>query len=1202
MAKIILNVDMNTSAALAQMPALKAACDELASSFAKAKNNSGLDDLQKQYANLFNTIKNSASSYSPGLYSQVAKEVRENLDAVKGLNEQLKSNGSLTKEERKEANRLQTELKAISARFATVRAESEKITKSNKLAVPSIDNLRKGYANLASAVESASKYYAPGTFDEITKAIGEQQAALASLNPSADDYAEKVKNIDKTLNKLQADFAETKSKATNFHGTLLDLVSGFFKFQVAAMLVMQPLQKLKQAFASVNEELVSMEDNVISIKRVVGDDISDEAIYSGIYKIAEKYGQDVENIASIATNFARTGMSWNDTLKATEAAALALNVAELEVTDASDGMIAILSQFEIKASDLTDVVDKLNKTADKFPVTSEKILVALQRTGSAAKNANLTLDETVGLITGLSKATGRSGENIGTALNSLIAYSSKDAALDTFAALSSNMEKVVGEYRKGAASILDVWTGLSEEINHLTEKQADLLDDYFATEDGSELKSALDSELGDIYDSLNGVYSTANTFRKNYFIALLANMDTVQDAIDTAAESAGYSQKENEEAMKTYTKLANANKAKWKEIANDEQGLLGIKKNLAGINSFILDVIKGTGGLKTTFIAAGTAAMALFGPKILSGISTLSIGLGKAVKNNWNLVAAMKAYRSAAYKADALNKGYTIGTISKAKADEAAAAAAKAHAAAMSTLLSYIGIAITIISAISGAIDQHREKMVQYTSDVLEKTQENAEAMLELQSKLNDGKTSSDDLTTAFYKQAKAMGYTEDAIDDLILKYNGLEGAINAVTKEQLEKQVSDAELAMQAAGTKAAKDLGVSILGVNTGIFSSAFAPSAFTGDQINGTQYTSDVGTYGYLKSIIPDMQDIASRAEKNSYLRDNIEDIYAFYNALLYAKDYMEKNGDSETQKDVYNAIVSKIGSMYDAMQTYADSVKEYEDAQKKLNEYTEKRKEDEDQTENSLEEQNKTLSQIKGKYSDIVASIKEAKDLRDEETSLMEKQLAVAEAKLAVEEAEQALYNAQNERTVRVFNQKTGEWEWQASGASIRDAQKDLDSAQKNYEDAKNNLADYLDQKAFDEILSIFQSGNSITEEQVQAIIDKWESEGISDENLAKWEELFEAGADAATESLLDLIHRVLKDEYGIDIPESSAAQSGLLFGGHPTGFDASPAPSNPRLGPNVTNQNYYISGVPITTEMAHGYSFSELAANMVLTLN
>lgn len=1176
MAKIILNVDMNTSAALAQMPALKAACDELASSFAKAKNNSGLDDLQKQYANLFNTIKNSASSYSPGLYSQVAKEVRENLDAVKGLNEQLKSNGSLTKEERKEANRLQKELKALSARFATVRAESEKITKSNKLAVPSIDNLRKGYANLASAVESASKYYAPGTFDEITKAIGEQQAALASINPSADDYAEKVKNIDKTLNKLQADFAETKAKATNFHGTLIDLVSGFFKFQVAAMLVMQPLQKLKQAFASVNEELVSMEDNVISIKRVVGDDISDEAIYSGIYKIAEKYGQDVENIASIATNFARTGMSWNDTLKATEAAALALNVAELEVTDASDGMIAILSQFEIKASDLTDVVDKLNKTADKFPVTSEKILVALQRTGSAAKNANLTLDETVGLITGLSKATGRSGENIGTALNSLIAYSSKDAALDTFAALSSNMEKVVGEYRKGAASILDVWTGLSEEINHLTEKQADLLDDYFATEDGSELKSALDSELGDIYDSLNGVYSTANTFRKNYFIALLANMDTVQDAIDTAAESAGYSQKENEEAMKTYTKLANANKAKWKEIANDEQGLLGIKKNLAGINSFILDVIKGTGGLKTTFIAAGSAAMALFGPKILSGISTLSIGLGKAVKNNLNLVAAMKAYRSAAYKADALNKGYTIGTISKAKADEAAAAAAKAHAAAMSTLFSYIGIAITIISAISGAIDQHREKMVQYTSDVLEKTQENAEAMLELQSKLNDGKTSYDDLTTAFYKQAKAMGYTEDAIDDLILKYNGLEGAINAVTKEQLESQVRDARSNLNYVSKKSFGDLS------KLGIFNAQFSGGW------QGSQYEIEKYSPGFLSAF------------KEAHLSNDMSAIYEYYIALEKARDALSSN--KEAPESLLLAVENKIASIYSPIQEYIAAVTALEEAQKALDEFTEKRKEDEDQTENSLEEQNKTLSQIKGKYSDIVASIKEAKDLRDEETSLMEKQLAVAEAKLAVEEAEQALYNAQNERTVRVFNQKTGEWEWQASGASIRDAQKDLDSAQKNYEDAKNNLADYLDQKAFDEILSIFQSGNSITEEQVQAIIDKWESEGISDENLAKWEELFEAGADAATESLLDLIHRVLKDEYGIDIPESSAAQSGLLFGGHPTGFDASPAPSNPRLGPNVTNQNYYISGVPITTEMAHGYSFSELAANMVLTLN
>lgn len=81
---------------------------------------------------------------------------------------------------------------------------------------------------------------------------------------------------------------------------------------------------------------------------------------------------------------------------------------------------------------------------------------------------------------------------------------------------------------------------------------------------------------------------------------------------------------------------------------------------------------------------------------------------------------------------------------------------------------------------------------------------------------------------------------------------------------------------------------------------------------------------------------------------------------------------------------------------------------------------------------------------------IDALKEQKDTRDEQLELEEKILAVqqAQAKLA---------DAQNERTIRQFNARTGQWEWVADKKEVDSAQETLDEAQKDLEDFKANMA-------------------------------------------------------------------------------------------------------------------------------------------------
>lgn len=604
-----------------------------------------------------------------------------------------------------------------------------------KTATTNIDSLRKSYANLLNTIKNTENKYPKGTFDKVAQSAKSALTQLKGLDKTQADYDQHLQKLSDDLTIAQRDFAELRAEVD--HNTsavikngdsILSMAKKFVVWQAAATLVMQPLNAIKNAVSSINETLVETEDRIIELKRVLPTgSVGDSEMASQLYDLAAQYGQTFENVSDIALNFARTGMSWADTIKATEAAVLALNVAELDASQSSNGMIAIMQQFGYEASDLTEIIDKLNKTADNYAVTTDKLLTALQRTGSSAKNARLELDQTIGVITALSEATGRSGENLGTAVNSLIQFSTKSQSLETFAKLSDNMAKIVEDYQHGQGTVLDIWQGLSAEIQKSSGNSESILSGLFGDEDWRTLNAELQEQLGENFATVTEIYDTASTFRKNYFIALLNNMDTVQDSINTMQGSLGYSQKENEQYLDTYTAKLNTLNAQWQEMANSEQGILGIKKVLVDFGSAILTVNKWTGGLTTTFIALGGAITAVFGQKTITKLAAFVAKIKESRGGVFNLVKAIgdqaEAQVNASFATDRLRiaqeqlniakqKGIGIeeaqAAVTKAEtaATEANTAAKQANAMAISSVLTYATLFITAISAIVGLIKE----------------------------------------------------------------------------------------------------------------------------------------------------------------------------------------------------------------------------------------------------------------------------------------------------------------------------------------------------------------------------------------------------------------------------------------------------------------------------------------------------------------
>jgi len=79
----------------------------------------------------------------------------------------------------------------------------------------------------------------------------------------------------------------------------------------------------------------------------------------------------------------------------------------------TSGLIAIMAQWGLTSEELLPTIDKINKVADDFAITSTDLVAGLTRSSGAAKVLGLTMNETIAILTTMREATGRTGKEVG---------------------------------------------------------------------------------------------------------------------------------------------------------------------------------------------------------------------------------------------------------------------------------------------------------------------------------------------------------------------------------------------------------------------------------------------------------------------------------------------------------------------------------------------------------------------------------------------------------------------------------------------------------------------------------------------------------------------------------------------------------------------------------------------------------------------
>ena len=294
-----------------------------------------------------------------------------------------------------------------------------------------------------------------------------------------------------------------------------------------------------------------------------------------------------------------------------------------------------------------------------------------------------------------------------------------------------------------------------------------------------------------------------------------------------------------------------------------------------------------------------------------------------------------------------------------------------------------------------------------------------------------------------------------------------------------------------------------------------------------------------------------------ERGDSTADQIDKMRQIQAALHAQAEYMRKIGASQTDINALSTEHWKITKQIKELQE--DLWDELEDAvNKKLEEAEEAR----DKQTAAIDKQ--------------IAALKDAKQAEDEA-------LKLEQLKAAVLEKQNALLEAQKERTVRVFNAATGQWEWEANASSVK-------SAQDAYEKAKEDLAEYERELALQREIDELEAKKTLIEETYNTLKAEWKR--ITDSLQSPTRSISDILSDIAKNGTPKMREQV--DEVNNLLGKLNQYIAGTVNGGQVPG---QPGEVPGTAGANGTTGGYYFDfnknpgGGWTQTEMDEGFKNS-----------
>jgi len=322
-----------------------------------------------------------------------------------------------------------------------------------------------------------------------------------------------------------------------------------------------------------------------------------EKFSNGLFKTAKETGAAFNVAAEAATEYARQGLTMEESLKRTRDALILTRLTGMDSANAVKALTAAMNTYGDQIKDTTQLVSKFAAVDVKFAVSAEDFADAISRTGQAAKSAGVDIDELVGLVTAAQQQTARGGKVIGNSFKTIFTRIGRSDTLNQLENLGIAVRDLEGN-TLGAKRIL---TDLANTFDKLTASQ----------------QNQIAQTVGGVFqiNVLKAVLSDAA--KQN---GILANATQISSGATTEAIDKNDQLRQTMSAMATETGLA------LKELSAQIGEIM-----LAPGMEKVLNVFKGLAEGANEMLGGGESTGSDFAQGFLKGLGNIITGPGLVV-------------------------------------------------------------------------------------------------------------------------------------------------------------------------------------------------------------------------------------------------------------------------------------------------------------------------------------------------------------------------------------------------------------------------------------------------------------------------------------------------------------------------------------------------------------------------------------------
>lgn len=907
-------------------------------------------------------------------------------------------------------------------------------------------------------------------------------------------------------------------------------------------LQMATWQMLGNAIAGVKRSIVealdtmkSVDDEMVTIRKVTGATTAElNKIEKQAYDTASAYGVAADEYLQFVSGFSRAGYG-------EQASALAELAAKTQIvgdTDAETAQQFLLSvdaayKYQGNIEKLTAVLDGANEVDNHYASSIQKIAEGLGKVAPIAAQAHVGVDELTAAIGTITAVTQRSGTEAATALRALFL----NIIGDTKTEIDEGVTWTTGEI----AGLRDVIKVYAKDAYDAAQATGSVINPMKAIAGLS--KSMKDGLLTE-QQLMEMVSDIGGKLRTSQLLALIQNWDMYESMLTDFAGAAGSADKEVENALDSWTRKTEILNNKWTQFISHLVETDTIKGVLDGVIGMV-ELLDSTGGHLVITVGLLTSAVLLLGhakKELMASEAVKNIkAASTAIKELTTKVIAYAVAKKAAAAGDgemALHaaelKENLAGALGKLKAFGIGAAIFAALALAISLSTEKARAykkALEDVETAQGALDETQseyDELINKTGELTDAEKKRLEVLKELRQEQEKQLEAAQKSAWEAWNAAHGSGASAvvggaegvggglgvgavktERMDIVALRnyreemeaieaqyragelsagayYNALQD-LNAAREDSVETIraaiLAGYEVTDEQRELVAAYDNVSIILGKVTGITYEWIA-SLIDEAKAAGTAENALYDTISATKILSNTQLNLTQQMQALAMLRFQLEQtaLQAAYTAekisLVGLLAGTAKNIVSSTVSSVLDGVkgtgTSSASSAGAGSGIGASSVGSGSGS--------------------DAAERKRAQAAIKALEKERDAEIEPLDDQIDalkKQNEEIERGEKLEELKLDILKKQDALLNARNERTVRMYNAATGQWEWVADARKVKDAEEAL-------EDAKKDLRDYERQTELDLAIEELEARKEAIKAAYQIKIDAWQDylDGLS----------------------------------------------------------------------------------------------------------